>query len=193
MSEDPKLFDAGDYNLFRYCHNDPIDFTDPMGLAPIEVPEDVDAVSRYGLDVLHREALSSGDGYERATSTGRENGKVFLSKEREIGKGTPYGKQKVSIPAPKPGSGKEPQSGLHVHRNDIQHDANDNQVQKGSLSTKADRNWADTVKKAIYTENESGNIKERYSPDDTKAGAGIIERWNNTHRQWEEIPLPKMP
>ncbi len=32
MSEDPKIFDAGDYNLFRYCHNDPIDFTDPMGL-----------------------------------------------------------------------------------------------------------------------------------------------------------------
>src|SRR5439155_3033038 len=32
MSEDPKLFDAGDYNLFRYCHNDPIDSTDPMGL-----------------------------------------------------------------------------------------------------------------------------------------------------------------
>src|ERR1051326_1668260 len=32
MSEDPKLFDAGDYNLFRYCHNDPIDLSDPMGL-----------------------------------------------------------------------------------------------------------------------------------------------------------------
>jgi RHS repeat-associated protein len=32
MSEDPKLFDAGDYNLFRYCHNDAIDMTDPMGL-----------------------------------------------------------------------------------------------------------------------------------------------------------------
>jgi hypothetical protein len=26
------LFDAGDYNLFRYCHNDPIDNVDPMGL-----------------------------------------------------------------------------------------------------------------------------------------------------------------
>ena len=25
--------DAGDYNLFRYCHNDPLDLTDPMGLA----------------------------------------------------------------------------------------------------------------------------------------------------------------
>jgi RHS repeat-associated protein len=32
MSEDPKLFDAGDHNLFRYCHNDPLDLTDPMGL-----------------------------------------------------------------------------------------------------------------------------------------------------------------
>jgi RHS repeat-associated protein len=31
MSEDPKLFDASDYNLFRYCHNDPLDLTDPMG------------------------------------------------------------------------------------------------------------------------------------------------------------------
>src|ERR1041385_321327 len=31
-SEDPKLFEAGDYNLFRYVHNDPIDLTDPMGL-----------------------------------------------------------------------------------------------------------------------------------------------------------------
>jgi RHS repeat-associated protein len=35
MSEDPKLFDAGNYNLFRYCHNDPIDMTDPMGLDAI--------------------------------------------------------------------------------------------------------------------------------------------------------------
>jgi len=31
MSEDHKLAETGDYNLFRYCHNDPIDFTDPMG------------------------------------------------------------------------------------------------------------------------------------------------------------------
>ncbi len=32
MSEDPKGFDAGDYNLFRYVHNDPLDRVDPMGL-----------------------------------------------------------------------------------------------------------------------------------------------------------------
>lgn len=32
MSEDPKGFEAGDYNLFRYVGNDPLDRTDPMGL-----------------------------------------------------------------------------------------------------------------------------------------------------------------
>src|SRR5207249_10655182 len=31
-SEDPMGFAAGDYNVFRYCHNDPLDLTDPMGL-----------------------------------------------------------------------------------------------------------------------------------------------------------------
>jgi RHS repeat-associated protein len=48
MSEDPKLFDAGDYNLFRYCHNDPIDFTDPMGTVQDrpQNPEDHAATAR---------------------------------------------------------------------------------------------------------------------------------------------------
>jgi RHS repeat-associated protein len=36
MSEDPKGFDAGDYNLFRYVHNDPLDLTDPMGLDAVD-------------------------------------------------------------------------------------------------------------------------------------------------------------
>jgi RHS repeat-associated protein len=34
MSEDPKGFDAGDYNLYRYCGNDPLDLSDPMGMQP---------------------------------------------------------------------------------------------------------------------------------------------------------------
>ena len=33
MSEDPKGFAAGDNNFFRYCGNDPVDHTDPMGLS----------------------------------------------------------------------------------------------------------------------------------------------------------------
>jgi RHS repeat-associated protein len=32
LQPDPKEFDAGDYNLYRYCHNDPINKSDPTGL-----------------------------------------------------------------------------------------------------------------------------------------------------------------
>src|ERR1041385_8844520 len=32
MQPDPKEFAAGDYNLYRYCHNDPVNKTDPLGL-----------------------------------------------------------------------------------------------------------------------------------------------------------------
>src|SRR5439155_9784767 len=61
MSEDPKLFDAGDYNLFRYCHNDPIDFTDPMGT--LEQYHDLLAQAREAAQqvlrqIAHAEALA---------------------------------------------------------------------------------------------------------------------------------------
>ena len=32
LQPDPKQFAAGDYNLYRYCHNDPVNRSDPTGL-----------------------------------------------------------------------------------------------------------------------------------------------------------------
>ncbi len=32
LQPDPKQFEAGDYNLYRYCHNDPVNKSDPSGL-----------------------------------------------------------------------------------------------------------------------------------------------------------------
>ncbi len=32
LQPDPKQFEAGDYNLYRYCHNDPVNRSDPTGL-----------------------------------------------------------------------------------------------------------------------------------------------------------------
>jgi RHS repeat-associated protein len=57
MSEDPKLFDAGDYNLYRYVHNDPLDLTDPMGL-------DVGAAGYDASEVIR---LPNGYVFEKST------------------------------------------------------------------------------------------------------------------------------
>jgi RHS repeat-associated protein len=35
LQPDPKEFSAGDYNLYRYCHNDPVNKTDPDGLVDL--------------------------------------------------------------------------------------------------------------------------------------------------------------
>lgn len=35
LQPDPKHFVAGDYNLYRYCHNDPINRNDPSGLVDL--------------------------------------------------------------------------------------------------------------------------------------------------------------
>ena len=42
LQPDPKQFEAGDYNLYRYCHNDPVNFTDPDGLADIPISAAMD-------------------------------------------------------------------------------------------------------------------------------------------------------
>ena len=39
LQPDPKEFAAGDYNLYRYCHNDPVNKVDPFGLLEITLEE----------------------------------------------------------------------------------------------------------------------------------------------------------
>jgi RHS repeat-associated protein len=66
MSEDPKLFDAGDYHLFRYCHNDPVDFTDPMGLEDIAISRDLDKLGVQASINSLRAAIAAKDGMGRS-------------------------------------------------------------------------------------------------------------------------------
>ena len=37
LQPDPTHFEGGDYNLYRYCHNDPINRTDPTGLVDLSL------------------------------------------------------------------------------------------------------------------------------------------------------------
>ena len=42
LQMDPTGFDAGDMNLFRYCGDDPVDRSDPMGLEDMPVSPELD-------------------------------------------------------------------------------------------------------------------------------------------------------
>ena len=90
MSEDPKLFDAGDYNLFRYCHNDPEDLTDPMGLTDIDISPQMYGQIWQASVHSYNVYKAAGDGIgrsqyviQRVDSQGNPAGKTFLQTNRD--------------------------------------------------------------------------------------------------------------
>jgi RHS repeat-associated protein len=58
LQPDPKEFAAGDYNLYRYCHNDPVNKSDPTGLieeeAEDKIEEEVESVEQRNQRELDR-------------------------------------------------------------------------------------------------------------------------------------------
>jgi RHS repeat-associated protein len=72
MQPDPKEFDAGDYNLYRYCHNDPVNKADPFGLEKftlrIRLPMETGSH-------LMREVPMTFTGYRSAIDAGKAGGK----------------------------------------------------------------------------------------------------------------------
>src|SRR2546423_9468689 len=51
LQPDPKEFGAGDYNLYRYCHNDPVNHSDPLGLIiDYDYPDPADAAAARALN-----------------------------------------------------------------------------------------------------------------------------------------------
>jgi len=72
MQPDPKEFGAGDYNLYRYCHNDPINRTDPSGLDDINlIPRDTDK-NRHLADYVDKGMIS-----DRAITVGAHGNEYY--------------------------------------------------------------------------------------------------------------------
>jgi hypothetical protein len=94
MSEDPKLFDAGDYNLFRYCHNDPLDLTDPMGLGIDNPPPPVAQWLQSVTKQVQQFQTRMADLAERAQSTS-EAEHTWLGTAR-IGQGVVQASQQLA-------------------------------------------------------------------------------------------------
>jgi RHS repeat-associated protein len=71
MQPDPKEFGAGDYNLYRYCHNDPVNRSDPTGLeldAVYSIEKQTLIVTN--LDNGQRISLSGSSGSNRLSDVG---------------------------------------------------------------------------------------------------------------------------
>ena len=104
LQPDPKHFAAGDYNLYRYCHNDPVNRSDPMGLfdtskddpekaKPVLVKDTYRPVTGSNIPV-HIRVFSSGNWNDR-TVANHESSNLY----KETGKGgltLPSGSSNVS-------------------------------------------------------------------------------------------------
>jgi RHS repeat-associated protein len=63
LQPDPIQFKAGDYNLYRYCHNDPVNKNDPLGLLPGEAYPTSDAAGIQAIRDINETSIRMGIEY----------------------------------------------------------------------------------------------------------------------------------
>ena len=87
LQPDPKEFEAGDYNLYRYCHNDPVNRNDPTGLIDREIDKEVDKLGKDASLNSLQEAKKDGIGRSQAIQEKdgkRSLGSIFGKGERVV-------------------------------------------------------------------------------------------------------------
>jgi RHS repeat-associated protein len=204
MSEDPKLFDAGDNNFFRYVGNDPVDRVDPMGLAPLpEPPAELDQASveaaRQCLTISSKNTDNQGYGWERGKSIWYSPNETRISNDSSVGKGTQFKGPQTITDWPDFGEGPNV-SHAHNHTNTTKVDVLTNKPSKnGVVMDKGDREGGDKAKGYYYVIDGSGKIIERYrqSQDDIQRGKHAdwaLDRRDPKTGKWKEIKrVPAVP
>lgn len=182
LQTDPKGFDAGDMNLFRYCGDDPVDLSDPMGLDPMYVPDDVDFHSRAAALETERLSNRSTDGMERniAVFQDKKSGNLYSSSARVGWKDPKNGRLRSAPPRTPAGS--------------VLKTSNHNHPNGGPLSGE-DRVASDNRHAPSYAR---GQHTERWRPDADPAKAarhegGIRESWSERGQKWNRETTPRLP
>jgi RHS repeat-associated protein len=187
LQPDPKHFAAGDYNLYRYCHNDPVNRTDPFGLAPVEIADDVDRAAQSAGIMVNALTQKDAPGFrlEAGKSIFRNgDGTVSISKETVRSDAS----QKIyAFPKPET-SDQRTKADVHSHV------LESTDRKTGGNTSGGDVKRGDVTGRPIYTnapDGKGGVIQERYRPSDAKSvqdrqkEGGIIERLRND--KWERI------
>jgi RHS repeat-associated protein len=91
LQPDPKEFGAGDYNLYRYCHNDPVNKSDPTGLVDQDIDKDLDKKGAEASSNSLTEAKK--DSIGRSQAVQEKDGQRSLGSK--FGKGEPEVQQKM--------------------------------------------------------------------------------------------------
>ena len=96
LQPDPKEFGAGDYNLYRYCHNDPVNKSDPFGLEGLTIKGHGDWDFDNGRVAMAQIALQRSGGNRSSAASGSPNdvtinqlGKQLVADHDETTQGVP--------------------------------------------------------------------------------------------------------
>lgn len=182
LQTDPIGFDAGDMNLFRYCDDDPINQNDPLGLAPMYVPDDLDFFGRssaFKAEALYYKATVY-KGMERNVGVFKgRSGTLSLSHGRP-GWRDSSGKLRSAPPNPPLGFTR-PASGHH-HPN-------------GTGLSGEDRVAGDKRHELVYVK---GDKLQRWRPDENPAKAarhegGLLETWSDRTGKYVRDRPPRLP
>ncbi len=182
LQPDPKEFGAGDYNLYRYCHNDPVNKNDPTGLEPVVVSPEANALALQA-DVINLTTMDANTyfaviAFEFSTTVYQApNSKPFLSETR-----TDYHFRDVRPPDnPRLTSLVE----THVHTMTSTDSTTHSTLSRPDVQRGNDTGRAQEVISPNGT-------RDRYRPSDKSAErkrgeGGIIERLNSKGN-WERLP-----
>jgi RHS repeat-associated protein len=200
ISEDPKLFDAGDNNFFRYCGNDPIDKTDPMGLDPMKIDDRTDQLDRQLgeklLNISEHNTDKAGPGLERGQTVGVSKDGPKASDKVAVGHFT-GNRNNQQIQPPKQPPGTQPKVFVHNHTHDTKRDRFGRESKHGTVTSPGDKNntgdKGGVVVHTTYRDRTTEQvIHERYRPsDDPKLREqhkdSVTEQFNPLTGTWKEI------